>query len=304
MIPANNRRVAEALREASVLLAEQGANPFRVAAWRRAADTVAGLERDLREILNQEGIEGLDALPGIGYGIAGAIRELLVTGRWGQLERLRGTADPVKLFQRVPGIGTALARRIHETLDVDSLEGLEMAAHDGRLETVPGLGPRRAAQIRASLATLLGRHPRRWQPEPSSPAPGAGVLLDVDREYRDAADLGWLPVIAPRRFNPEGKAWLPILHTQRGPWHFTALYSNTARAHDLKKTGDWVVLYIYDDHHRERQHTVVTETRGPLAGRRVVRGREPECRAWYAGEAVKAAARPAPAQMEAHQLVG
>lgn len=51
------------------------------------------------------------------------------------------------------------------------------------------------------------------------------------------------PRAAPRRFNPKGKAWLPILHTQRGPWHFTALYSNTARAHDLKKTGDWVVLY-------------------------------------------------------------
>jgi hypothetical protein len=225
MIPATNRRVAEALREASILLANQGANPFRVIAWRRAADTVAGLERDLREVLDQEGIEGLDALPHIGYGIAGAIRELLVTGRWGQLERLRGTADPVKLFQRVPGLGPALARRIHETLDVDSLEELEMAAHDGRLETVPGLGPRRAAQIRASLATLLGRHPRRWQPEPSSPAPGVDVLLD------------------------------------------------------------WVVLYIYDDHHRERQHTVVTETRGPLAGRRVVRGREPECRALYAGQA-------------------
>lgn len=152
MIPATNRRVAEALREASVLLAEQGANPFRVAAWRRAADTVGGLERDLREVLDQEGIEGLDALPNIGYGIAGAIRELLVTGRWGQLERLRGTADPVKLFQRVPGIGSVLAKRLHETLDVDSLEGLEMAAHDGRLETVPVLGPRRAAQIRASLA--------------------------------------------------------------------------------------------------------------------------------------------------------
>ena len=114
MIPAANRRVAEALREASVLLADQGANPFRVAAWRRAADTVAGLGRDLREILSQEGMEGLDALPNIGYGIAGAIRELLVTGRWGQLERLRGTADPVRLFQRVPGIGEALAQRIVE----------------------------------------------------------------------------------------------------------------------------------------------------------------------------------------------
>jgi DNA polymerase (family 10) len=85
---------------------------------------------------------------------------------------------------------------------------------------------------------------------------------------------------------PERRAWLPVLHTERGSegekWRFTALFSNTARAHDLGKTHDWVVIYVYDDHHREEQHTVVTETRGPLAGRRVVRGREAECRAFHA----------------------
>jgi putative hydrolase len=47
------------------------------------------------------------------------------------------------------------------------------------------------------------------------------------------------------------------------------------------RTRDWVVLYFYDEHHREGQHTVVTETRGPLIGNRVVRGREPECQAYY-----------------------
>jgi hypothetical protein len=45
---------------------------------------------------------------------------------------------------------------------------------------------------------------------------------------------------------------------------------------------DWVVIYFYDHDHAEGQHTVVTETRGPLAGRRVVRGREAECKAHYA----------------------
>lgn len=276
-----NRRIADALREAGDLLEQQGANPFRVAAYRRAGDTVAHLDRDLSEILEREGSWGLTALPDIGYGIAGAIREMLATGRWGQLDRLRGGADPVRLFQRLPGIGPRLARRIHDALEVDTLEALEIAAHDGRLEWVPGIGPRRAALIRANLEALLSRRARR-QPLPAPPAedvPGVDTLLDVDREYRESAAAGRLPVIAPRRFNPEGKAWLPVLHTQRGRWHFTALFSNTARAHELGKTHDWVVLYSYDDHHREKQHTVVTETRGPLAGRRVVRGREAECRA-------------------------
>lgn len=67
----------------------------------------------------------------------------------------------------------------------------------------------------------------------------------------------------------------------RGDWHFTALFSNTARAHDLGRTNDWVVLYFNADDHAERQRTVVTEQRGPLGGRRVVRGREQECRDYY-----------------------
>ena len=103
------------------------------------------------------------------------------------------------------------------------------------------------------------------------------TLLDVDREYRAGAHTGALPTIAPRRFNPRNEAWLPVLHTRRGDWHFTALYSNTARAHELGRTRDWVVLYFHDEDHAERQRTVVTEQRGPLRGRRVVRGREKEC---------------------------
>jgi DNA polymerase (family X) len=73
-----------------------------------------------------------------------------------------------------------------------------------------------------------------------------------------------------------------VLHTERGGWHFTALYSNTARAHELGRVRDWVVLYAEDEHHDERQYTVVTAAGGPLAGRRVVRGREAECRDRYA----------------------
>jgi DNA polymerase (family X) len=283
-----NRRVAGALRELADLFELQGANPFRVTAYRRAADTVERLDRDVGEILEREGFVGLTDLPNIGQGIAGAIREMVATGHWGQLDRLRGTVDPVRLFQSLPGIGPHLAGRIHDTLKVDTLEDLEIAAHDGRLESVPGVGPRRAALIRAEIAALLGRRPRPHV-EPERHAPGVDVLLDVDREYREKAAKGRLPLIAPRRFNPERKAWLPVLHAQRGRWSFTALFSNTARAHELGKTHDWVVLYFYDDHHREEQHTVVTETRGPLAGQRVVRGREAECRAHYGQPRVTAA---------------
>jgi putative hydrolase len=225
-------------------------------------------------------VEGLVALPNIGRGIAAAIYEILHTRRWSKLERLRGTLDPEHLFQTVSGIGPELARRIHDALDIDTLEGLEAAAHDGRLQTVMGIGPRRAAAVRAILNNMLGRvvQPRL---EPLE-GPGVAKLLEVDRQYRRKSRAGELPTIAPKRFNPTNEAWLPILHTRQGQWNFTALYSNTARAHDLGRTHDWVVIYFYDQDHREGQHTIVTETRGPLVGRRVVRGREFQCQAHYA----------------------
>jgi len=278
-----NQRVAEKLGQAAELLAQQGANPFRVGAYRRAADTVASLRQSVAEILDLQGLDGLIALPGIGESIAGAIHEMVRSGRWSQLERLRGTLDAEHLFRTVPGLGPELARRIHDSLHVDTLEGLEAAAYDGRLSGVPGIGPRRVAALRATLTGMLGRVRALSLQGPVTPrtAPAVGLVLEVDAEYRDKAAAGRLRTIAPRRFNPQAKAWLPILHAERGAWHFTALYSNTARAHELGRTRDWVVIYFYDGDHREGQHTVVTETRGPLIGRRVVRGREAECRRHY-----------------------
>lgn len=282
--PGDNAWIASCLREMAALLDAQGGNPYRVAAYRKAADTVAQHAGSLRELFQREGLAGLDALPAIGARIAAAIAEILVTGRWGQLEHLRGDADPAALLRSIPGVGQALAARLHESLGVDTLEALEVAAYDGRLEKLPGVGARRAAAIRAALTQILdrGRALRRAAQAPSlAPEPPVEQLLDVDNEYREAARDGRLPTLAPRRFNPRGESWLPVLHTQRGDWHFTALYSNTARAHELGRVRDWVVIYGEDPAHGERRCTVVSATGGPLSGRRVVRGREAECLAWY-----------------------
>ena len=271
------------LEQAADLLEQQGANPFRVSAYRRASETIARLTQDIRQLAEAEGNAGLIKLPNIGKGIAGAIQELLATGSWVQLERLRGTLDPVQLFQTVPGIGPKMAEDIHDALHIDTLEALEAAAWDGRLETVRGLGSRRITGIRHALTALLGKTGRQPRME-AGEEPSVTTLLEVDREYRRKAEQGALALIAPKRFNPDGTAWLPILHTHRDEWHFTLLYSNTALAHELKRIHDWVVVYFYDDHHQEGQCTVVTETRGPLTGERVVRGRELECRDYYTAE--------------------
>ena len=281
-----NAEVADVLGRVADLLEAQDENPFRVRAWRAGARSVRESEREVAEILAEGGREGLHLLPGIGKSLAGAIAELVHTGRLRMLDRLEGEISPEDLFTTVPGIGEELAARIHRELHVDTLEELELAAHDGRLERLPGFGARRVRAVRELLAGMLARSTR-WRARriryaesraAPPPRPPVATLLEVDAAYRQRAEAGALRTIAPRRFNPEGRAWLPVLHTERDGWSCTALYSNTARAHELGTTRDWVIVY-YERDGDEDQCTVVTERHGPLAGRRVVRGREAECRA-------------------------
>jgi hypothetical protein len=276
--PRLNLGVAARLDEVAELLERQSADRFRVQAYRRAAETVRGLDQPVSEIFARGGLAALERLPAIGSGTGRAIAELVAHGRLPMLDRLRGESDAVALFTSVPGIGRALAERLHHDARLDTLEDLEAAAHDGRLARLPGFGTRRVAAMRDALAARLARiRPVGREP---GPVPPVSELLAVDREYRAKAAAGELPRIAPRRFNPERVAWLPVLHTQRGESHYTALFSNTARAHELDRTQDWVVLYA-DGGQAERQYTVVTARLGPLKGKRVVRGREAECMTYY-----------------------
>lgn len=239
----------------------------------------ARAKEPIEQIVKTEGLEGLEKLPGIGETLARFIHQLVMTGRLPMLDRLRGESDPIALLKTVPGIGRVLAEKLHDELGIETLEELEIAAHDGRLEKISGLGGKRIAGIRDSLATRLGRVRIRSANRPASEPP-VSVVLDVDAEYRRRAARDELPKIAPRRFNPTQKRWLPILHTVRDKRHYTAVFSNTPRAHQLRKTYDWVVIY-YDGRGGERQCTVITSAFGPLVGKRIIRGREPECMEHY-----------------------
>jgi hypothetical protein len=271
-----NLYIAEKLAEVASLLEQQNASRFRVNAYWEAAAFVAAADTPMRVVYDQDGRRALINLPTIGASIAAAIAELLDTGDLEIIDRLRGSLDPERLFLSVPMIGPRLAQAIHEQLGIDTLEGLEAAAFDGRLETIKGVGPRRTRSIQHSLAEILARRrPRAVRQE--MPPPPISDVLQIDREYRDLAAQGKLPLMTPRRFNPAGAARIPVLHAEREPWRFTALFSNTPNAHRLGRTRDWVVIYYEQDGQAEGQCTVVTEHSGKMTGKRVIRGYETAC---------------------------
>jgi DNA polymerase (family 10) len=271
----SNAEVARTLERVSAFLRAQRASAHRVRAWSHAAAVVRGLDREVRDVVSAEGTTGLTQLPGIGPRIASAIDEIVRTRGLGLLARLEGDLGPDAIFATLPGVGSELAHRLRDALGVESLEELEIAAHDGRLEAVPGIGARKAQAIRDSLDVTLRASRSRRTGGRATARPPVSLLLETDARYRARAASGELPRIAPRRFNLTHEPWLPVLHEEAQGFHVHAMFSNTARAHQLGRTQDWVVIFAERDG-TETQHTVVTETRGENAGRRVVRGREDE----------------------------
>jgi hypothetical protein len=277
----DNQTIARKLNDYANYLDGDESNVYRVRAYRRAAETVLSLTRPVEEIVAEQGRAGLDSLPGIGTSLAYTIEGLVRTGEFRTLRPDAGHIDPERLLTSLPGVGPQLAHLLHERLGITTLEELEKAAHEGQLAQV-GIGPKR---LRGLIDALAGRLSRTRLPEPIRGEPPVEDLLAIDALYRERAGRDELPTVAPRRFNPLNEPWLPFFRADRNGWSYRAAYSNTALAHRLNRTQDWVVV-SFNDGFTSGVRTVVTETRGDLRGRRVVRGRERECRAHYQPEPV------------------
>lgn len=277
-----NAAIALTFERVAALLETQGASIHRVHAWRDGARAIREHPRDVRDVFRDHGRTGLEAIPHIGHKLASVLIELITTSHCSVLDRLRG--ESVRVLERLPGLGPCLAQRVQRELGVTTLEELDAALRSGRLAELPGFGPRRIATLRDVLAARSG--PARTE---ASPQPPLDLLLDIDREYRQEAEGRRLRTISPRRFNPHDVEWLPVMHVDRDGWQLTAMFSNTGLAHQLGRTRDWVVIYFHEHGGSDAHATVVTERRGNLVGRRVVRGREAECEAYYAQTIERAA---------------
>ncbi len=148
-----NAEIASALDELADLLEIQGANPFRIRAYRNAIRTIQGLTRPLAEAVAAG--EDLTALPGIGKDMASHIGELVETGELSLLAEV--TAEvPRELARltRIEGVGPKKARKLWKELGVVTVDELEAAVKAGKVETLEGFGAKSAAKILTAIEGL------------------------------------------------------------------------------------------------------------------------------------------------------
>lgn len=154
-MPIHNADIARIFEEIADLLDIQGANPFRIRAYRNAARTVGEFGRDVGALLAAG--EDLTRLPGIGDDLAGKIREVVETGRCALLDRLRRELPPaITELLHIPGLGPRRVRALWHDLDVQTVEQLYRAARDRRIRGLAGFGEKTELKILQAVEARIG----------------------------------------------------------------------------------------------------------------------------------------------------
>ncbi|MBW8372310.1 MAG: DNA polymerase/3'-5' exonuclease PolX [Thiobacillus sp.] len=145
-MPVHNADIAALFEEIADRLEIQGANPFRIRAYRNAARTLGELPQEARTLLDNS--EDLTRLPGIGDDLAAKIQEIVTTGRCSLLDRLRRELPPaVTELLQIPGLGPKRVKALYHDLEVQTVEQLYRAARDGRIRALPGFGEKTELNI-------------------------------------------------------------------------------------------------------------------------------------------------------------
>lgn len=136
MAHSNNQRIADLFRSMADLLATQRANPYRVRAYRHAADSLLLLEEDVAAVAQRHGLEEIE---GIGKDLAGKIREFLETGTIRSYEEMKTPLPAeVKDWAKLPGLSDSLVTYLYFRLGIRTLTDLEQLIRSHLLRTLPG----------------------------------------------------------------------------------------------------------------------------------------------------------------------
>jgi DNA polymerase (family 10) len=151
----NNEAIAERFTRLAELMEIRGDDAFRIRSYRNAAEVIETWPTPLKKIADEEGIKGLQTLPGVGKAISGKIIELLETGTFEAWEKLiLETPETTLDLLRVGGIGLKTASTLHQQFKIASLDDLKKFVAGGGLEMVDGIGEKSAERITESLKHL------------------------------------------------------------------------------------------------------------------------------------------------------
>jgi len=154
-MPVQNSDVSDIFNKMADLLEIEGANPFRVRAYRNASRSVSSLSRSVSDML--ESGEDLTDLPGIGKDLAGKIKEIVETGSLALFEELKGkTPSGLSQLMKVEGLGPKRVRALNRNLGVTSLKELEEAARKGKVRELDGFGEKTEQKILEELEAYEG----------------------------------------------------------------------------------------------------------------------------------------------------
>ena len=160
-MPVHNSEVATIFNELADLLEIEGANPFRIRAYRNAAITVANLPESLADMV--EAGKDLSALPTIGKDLAAKIIEIVASGHLVLLDQLeKSVPGELAKVTAIPGLGPKRVKVLHEQAGVTNLESLRAAAMSGRVRELPGFGEKTERMILRELDRLASSQ-RRWR---------------------------------------------------------------------------------------------------------------------------------------------
>ncbi len=150
-----NQEIAQIFYELANMLEVKGENRFRINAYRKAADQIAGHPRSMADVAADEKLQDI---PGIGKGIAGSIREILETGQLDDHRKLRAEIPAgVTTLLSIPDVGPKTAKLIWESLGLKTIDKVEFAAQTGQLQKLKGLGPKTEQNILAGIERLRAR---------------------------------------------------------------------------------------------------------------------------------------------------
>jgi DNA polymerase (family 10) len=138
-MPVHNSDIAEIFNTMADLLDIEGANQFRVRAYRNAARTIGGFSQSAADMVERG--EDLTALPDIGKDLAGKIKEIVETGDLGALQKLeRRTPSELSSLMKIAGLGPKRVKVLYQELGITTLEGLKKAAESGKIRELEGFG--------------------------------------------------------------------------------------------------------------------------------------------------------------------